>query len=236
METLENKIKIFLMINYSYNSGSGYGSGYGFEYNSGSGSGYGSGYGFEYNSGSGSGDGYGYGYGDGDGSGSGDGYEYGDGYGYGDGNGLISLNNLPIYMIDGLQTQIISIKGNIAKGFIVNKDLTTNSCYIVKENNLFVHGETLRNAIDSLNTKLFENYTIEERIVKFKEVFKDFNKKYKAIELFEWHGKLTNSCKFGREYFCKDNSIKIDNDLFTVIEFIELTKNSYGGDIIKQLV
>lgn len=29
--------------------------------------------------------------------------------------------------------------------------------------------------------------------------------------------------------------IEVDNDRFTVYEFIELTKNSYGGDIIQKL-
>ena len=225
METLSDKIKLFLAVDYGY--GYGYGSGYGSGDGSGDGYGDGYGYGSGYGDGYGDGDGYGYGYGSGYGSGDGDGDGYGD--------GLKSLNNIPIYIIDSLQTQIISIKGNIAKGFIVNSDLTTTPCFIVKDNNLFAHGNTLKDAINSLNVKLFENYTIEERINKFKETFKDFTKKYSAIELFEWHGKLTNSCKFGRESFCKDKSIKINNDSFTIFEFIELTKNSYGGDIIKQI-
>lgn len=223
METLDIRIKKFLAVSYGY--GSGYGDGYGD--GSGSGDGYGSG------SGDGSGDGYGSGYGSGDGSGYGSGYGYGDGYG--DGDGLESLNNIPIYIVDSLQTQIISIRNNVAKGFIIYSDLSRTPCFIVKKDDLFAHGSTIKDAVKSLENKLFENYTVEERIIKFKENFKDFSKKYTAIDLFDWHGRLTNSCNFGRRSFCKDKSIDIDNDSFTIFEFIELTKDSYGGDIIKQI-
>jgi hypothetical protein len=39
----------------------------------------------------------------------------------------------------------------------------------------------------------------------------------------------------GRKNFCEEHGIDIDNDQFTVAEFIELTINSYGGEIIKEL-
>ena len=228
MENLKSKIKLFL----SKGSGSGFGPGYssGSGYGDGDGSGSGSGPGPGYSSG------FGYGYGSGSDYGSGSGYGDGSGDGSGYGDGIKSLNNIPIHIIDGLQTQIISIKKNIAKGFIVNSDLTTKSCYIVKEDDLFAHGKTIRDAINSLNEKLFENYTVEERICKFKEIFTDFTKKYDAKQLFEWHGKLTTSCNLGKESFCVNHSIDVNNDSFTIFEFIELTKDSYGGDIIKQLL
>lgn len=40
----------------------------------------------------------------------------------------------------------------------------------------------------------------------------------------------------GRDNFIKNNKIDILKDKFTVLEFIELTKNQYGGDVIKQLI
>lgn len=57
----------------------------------------------------------------------------------------------------------------------------------------------------------------------------------KAKELYKWHNILTGSCEFGRREFCKDHKIDIDKDLLTVNEFIALTVNEYGGDIITQL-
>lgn len=228
---MEDKIKQFL------NTGSGYGSGYG----SGSGDGDGSGYGYGYGDGYGSGYGYGYGNGDGNGDGYGygdgygDGYGYGNGYGDGNGDGVKSVNGNTIYIVDNIPTIITNVKGNIAKGFIFQSDLSLTPCFIVKGNNQFSHGSTLHEAFESLQEKLYDDSTEEERIDKFKENFSDFSKKYSAKELFVWHHILTGSCKAGRESFCRDKGIDVDNDKFTVYEFIELTRNSYGGEVIRKL-
>lgn len=189
------------------------------------------GYGSGYGSGSGSGDGYGDGYGSGSGSGSGD----GDGSGSGGVFVLKSLNNQDIHIIDETETIITSVRGNIANGFIVNRDLTLDKCYIAKGENTFSHGTTLKDAVNSLQEKLLQKLPTERRILKFKEKFKSFTKKYKAIKFYDWHFFLTGSCKMGRDSFIKNNNIDIDNDKLTVNEFIELTKNSYGSDVIKQL-
>ena len=100
--------------------------------------------------GPGYGRGYGSGYGSGDGSGSGGGYGYGSGYGYGEGSGIKSFNGEFVYLIDGIQTIISNIKGNLARGFILNSDLTLSPCYIYKDNGRFVYGETLREVKDAL--------------------------------------------------------------------------------------
>ena len=224
---MEDRIKQFLSIS----SGSGSGDGDG----SGSGSGYGSGYGYGYGDGDGygSGSGYGYGYGDGDGSGSG--YGSGSGSGYGSGYDIKSVNGNTIYIVDNIPTIITNVKGNIAKGFILGSDLSLTPCFIVKGNDQFSHGNTLHEAFESLQEKLYDDSTEEERIDKFKEHFSDFSKKYSAKELFIWHHVLTGSCKAGRESFCRDKGIDVDNDKFTVYEFIELTRNSYGGEVIRKL-
>ena len=228
---MEDRIKQFLSISSGSGSGSGsgdgYGSGYGYGdgYGSGSGYGYGSGYGSGYGYGSGSGDGYGSGYGSGSGSGDGS----------GDGYGIKSVNGNTISIVDNIPTIITNVKGNIAKGFILGSDLSLTPCFIVKGNDQFSHGNTLHEAFESLQEKLYDDSTEEERIDKFKENFSDFSKKYSAKELFVWHHILTGSCKAGRESFCRDKGIDVDNDKFTVYEFIELTRNSYGGEVIRKL-
>lgn len=150
-------------------------------------------------SGSGSGDGSGYG------SGSGYGYGDGSGYGYGDGcgDGIKSINGNSIYVVDNIPTIITNVKGNIAKGFILQSDLSLTPCFIAKENNQFSHGNTLHEAFESLREKLYDDSTEEERILKFKEHFSDFSKKYSAKDLFIWHHVLTGSCKAGREAFVR---------------------------------
>jgi hypothetical protein len=54
-----------------------------------------------------------------------------------------------------------------------------------------------------------EELNEEERIEIFLEKF-DTNEKYNGIVFFEWHGKLTGSCKQGREQFIKDNNIDLE--------------------------
>ena len=200
-----------------YGSGSGYGSSYG------DGDGDGSG------SGSGRGSGYGYGYGSGRGSGSG---HYGSGSGY----GIQAVSKRPVYQIDGVQTILNHIHGNIAEGFILQSDLTLTPCYVVKENGVFAHGATMREAFDALQEKLYDDCTEEERLTAFKEHFPDFGKKYPAKELFAWHHVLTGSCKAGRMAFCLDKGIDLEKDTYSVVEFIRLTRDAYGGEMIRKLV
>lgn len=230
MEALENKIKKFLAIDV----GSGYGSGYGYGYGDGDGYGSGSGYGSGYGSGDGYGDGYGYGdgSGDGDGDGSGDGSGYGSGDGSGD--GIKVFNGDKVYLVDNIQTIFISIRGNVAKGYILQSDLQLKPCFIVKENNQYAHGDTLRDAFTSLQEKLYDDSTEEERIEAFKKKFPEYDVKYDNGDLFTYHHVLTGSCRMGRESFVSDRGLSLDGKT-SIREFVELTKNAYGGDIIKKL-
>lgn len=48
--------------------------------------------------------------------------------------------------------------------------------------------------------------------------------------------KLTGSCEMGRREFAKSHGYSLtEEELLTVEEFIELTKNSYGGSVIRKL-
>ena len=224
MEMLEDRINAFLSVNYGY--GSGYGSGRG------SGGGYGWGFG------DGSGRGSGGGNGDGSdcchrwgcGDGNGDGY----GWGYGDGNGVKDINGNHVYIVDGIQTIIKSVRSNIAQGFVLQSDLTLKPCYIVKERNKFAHGDTLHDAFSALQEKLYDDSTEEERIEAFRKKFPEYDTPYPNRDLFAYHHVLTGSCRMGRESYCKDKGIDLDGST-TVREFIELTKGSYGGDVICKL-
>ena len=207
--------------------GSGYGSGYG----SGDGSGYGSGYGYGsdsgYDSGDGDGDGSGYGYG------SGSGYGYGSGSGSGDGSGLKSLNGQTVDMIDDVPTILTRIIGNVAKGFIVRTDLSLAPTFVCKQGNSFAHGETLHKAREALLEKLFDDMPTEERIEAFCAEFKPGVKR-PAMDFFSWHHRLTGSCEQGRREFARRYGVDIESDEMTPEEFFALTRESYGGSIIRQ--
>ena len=242
MEALEDKIKKFLAIDVGSgsgdgsSSGSGYGDGDGYGYGSGYGSssGYGDGDGYGYGSSSGSGYGYGdgsgYGYGSGSGDGYGDGYGDGDGYGY----GVKVVNGDKVYMVDNTPTIFKSVRENVAQGFIIRSDLQLKPCFIVKENNKFAHGNTLRDTFASLQEKLYDDSTEEERIESFKKKFPEYDVKYDNRDLFAYHHVLTGSCRMGRESFVSDRGLSLDGKT-SVREFVKLTKNAYGGDIVKKL-
>lgn len=228
---MEN-IKKFLATDYNCDSDSGFGYG---NYD-----GYGGGNGYGDRNGYGDGDGYGYdngdGYGYGDGNGNGNGYvdSYGNGFDY-DCNDITFIDGHSVYMVDGIPTIITNVKRNLAKGFMLNIDLTTTPCYIAKCGNTFAHGETLTCAREALQDKLFDNMSEEERIDVFLDTFNTTDK-YPAKLFYNWHHRLTLSCEMGRQAFVKNHGIDLDNDVFTVREFCELCKNDYGNSVIRKIL
>lgn len=245
MEMLEEKIKKFLAVDVGYGDGYGSGDGYGKGYGGGcsengdcdgDGMGYGSGYGMGYGSDSGIGYGSNYStygtYNDGNDCGSGSVYCTGSGKGYGD--GIKEINGKEIYIVDNIPTIFKSIRNNIAKGFIVKNDLQFEPCYVVKENNQFAHGDNLKDAFMSLQEKLYDDSTVEERIEAFKKQFPEYDVKYNNRDLFVYHHVLTGSCRMGREAFMSNKGLSLDGKT-SVREFVKLTQDAYGGDIIKKL-
>ena len=167
------------------------------------------------------------------GNSNGDGYGDGCGNGCGDG-GVKEINGHAVYVIDNTRTIITSIHGNVAQGFILEHNTKLVPCYIVKDNNHFAHGKTLREAFSSLQEKLYDDSTEEERIWAFKRKFPSYDTKYSNQDLFVYHHVLTGSCRMGRESFANSRGISL-SDKTTVREFVQLTKDAYGGDIIKKL-
>ena len=214
---------------YGYGDGSGDGDGYGDGYGYGDGSGDGSGDGDGYGDGDGSGDGDGYG----DGSGSGYGYCSGDGDGYGSGDGLKSLCGEPVYMIDGVPTIITGLRSSVAMGFIVMTDLSKRKTFVVKGGGKFAHGEDLHAAQAALQEKLFDDMPIEEKLEAFREKFTP-GEAYTVADFYDWHHRLTGSCWQGRDAFAQDHGLSM-SDAMTPEEFINLTKDAFGGRIIRQL-
>ena len=117
----------------------------------------------------------------------------------------------------------------------MQKDLTLLPCYVVKHENYFAHGETLKEARQALQDKIYQNMDTEEKIEIFIKEFADINKKYSAKTFYDWHYKLTGSCEMGRNNFVENNKIDLENDKFTAIEFINMAENEYGSEIIKTI-
>ena len=204
MEAIEKDIDRFLAV--------GYGSGYG----SGSGSGYGSD----------DGDGYGDGYGSGNGSG------YGSGDGSGNGSGVKELNGRKVYNIDSVPTLIYAVKGDVAKGATLQKNMSLKDCWIAKRGNFFAHGDTLHEAVEAVEAKWRENRPLDERIAEFIKTHPALDQEYG--DLFDWHHILTGSCEFGRRQWCEEHGYN-PTDSITLRTFLTETVGDYGGDVIRRV-
>lgn len=215
--------------------GSGSGKGWGEGEGSGRGSGRGTGLGWGLGSGSGTGSGEGEGWGTGWGEGTGSGTSTGEGTGLGWGSGLgfPRINGMPIALIDEIPTALTHIHGSIAKGYIVRDDLSLAPCYVVKQDDTFAHGETLHAAMEALRDKLFEGMPDEERCEAFAQEH-EAGKLYPNTDYFVWHHRLTGSCLMGRQEFARAHNVDMAGSM-TPEQFIELTEDAYGGDVIRML-
>ena len=254
MAGLTDKIAAFLTVGDGIGAGIGAGRGYGWCSGTGDGfsSGFGDGYGWGRGAGScdgsgeGRGAGRGAGSGEGTGAGSGDGSGEGTGAGRGagrsagwsdgwsDGCAIKEFRGSPVILIDNTPTVIRSIRGNVAHGAILQDDLTTEECYVAKQDNTFAHGRTLREAMNALREKLFTDLPQEERIAAFISEH-PLGEAYPCRDLYDWHHRLTGSCEMGRNAFAKDHGIDVERDTMTVERFIKLTRSAYGGDVIRAL-
>ena len=216
--------------------GSGYGGGDGYGDGRGCGSGYSHYYGFGYICGDGVGNGSdsGYGYGYGSGNGEGDCTESGEGSGLSAMN-IKTFNGHIIDYIDGVPTIITNIHNNVASGFIIGFDMTLIPCYVAKAGNSFAHGKTLKDAVKDAEAKEMGEMPIEERIEKFIEVFGSLDSEHMGEEFYDWHHILTGSCRMGRDKFCEENGIDLTKK-YSVRYFLNITKNSYGGEVIKEII
>lgn len=173
------------------------------------------------------------------GAGFGSGYGCGSGIGSGIGSGAYgctkAVNGETVHMIDSVQTIIRAVHGNIARGAVLNLDLTTEPCYIAKQGNLFAHGRTLHEAMEALRNKLFYDMPEEERIEAFLSET-DRSREYPVQYFYDWHHRLTGSCDMGRKQFAREHGIDLAKDAMTMDAFLNLTKDAYGRDVIRKVL
>lgn len=168
----------------------------------------------------------GYGYGDGSGAGDGSGYGY----------GIKNINGQNIESIDGVPTILTKIKGDLAKGFIVElADFSKSPCFVARNGYTYAHGATAREATKALEDKLIAEMSVEERIQEFTALKLNPSKKYPVKLFYDWHGRLTGSCESGRDAFVKSHRIDVENGTMTPGEFFDLVKNAYGAEVIQKL-
>ena len=168
--------------------------------------------------------------------GSGIGTGIGNGIGYGSGSGVFSsFNGWNVYNIDDTATIIINVRGNVASAFIINEDLTLTPCYVVKVGNSFAHGASVKKAFKDAQNKHLALLSDDDKIKMFMVKFPNLNIRYEASVFYEWHNILTGSCEMGRKNFMSNKGVSM-TDLFTPLEFLELTKDEYNNSIINSIL
>ena len=136
-------------------------------------------------------------------------------------DGVYSETGKKSIIADGILSEIISKKGNIYKVKNYNENKIT---YLIKEDNIFCHGETLKQAKDSLIYKISNRDTT---------IYKDWKltDKKELKEIIKAYRVITGACESGTKYFCENN--KLPKEL-TIEEAIELTKNEYNSEKFKE--
>ena len=189
--------------------------------------------------GAGWGSGWGAGWGDGAGwgvgAGAGDGA--GDGAGVGDGAGckITEYQGKNVYYIDSIPCVFESVHETWSAVLVIDQnDFSVEKAFIAKLDGYFAHGDTIKDAFASVTEKVMDNMDFDEKKKTFFDKFPSLTEQYAAIDFFSWHHIITGSCEFGRKSFAKEHDVDLDGSM-TVKRFIELTKESYGGDRIKEL-
>lgn len=131
-----------------------------------------------------------------------------------------------------MSTLIYAVRGNVAKGAVLGRDLTLKDCWIAKRGNFFAHGDTLHEAVEAVEAKWRENRPLDDRIAEFVKTHPALDEEYG--DLFEWHHILTGSCEFGRRQWCDGHGYK-PTDSITLRTFLTETAGDYGGDVIRQV-
>lgn len=149
---------------------------------------------------------------------------------------VLTYNGEPVYVVDGIPCVFKTVHDVWAKVDVINrKDFTARTAFIGKCKGFFAHGETLRKALQDAKAKYFRNIDFESKKEELKRLFsRSADKKLPVSILYEWHGILTGSCRFGRDEFMRTHALK-DDDRLTLNEFVDLTAAHFGGDKIQKL-
>ena len=138
---------------------------------------------------------------------------------------------MPVVQIDGINTTIQCVRGDIARGFIVNDDLTLTKIFVARIGDTFAHAESAKAAIESCRLKLLLDSDPTERVAMF---LKTAKLSYSGHELLGIHRALTGACIAGQQAFVKNQGIDLDRN-YTLPEFCDITIGAFGGSVIRIL-
>ena len=139
-------------------------------------------------------------------------------------NGIYSETGKPAIIADGILSEIVSKRRNVYK--VINHGYTKAS-YLIEVDGIYSHGETLKEAKESLLYKIsnrdksqYNDYTLNTRLTK--EV---------AIKMYRV---ITGACESGTRNFVK--SLDTIPEKLTVAELIKITKGKFGNDTLEKFI
>ena len=122
---------------------------------------------------------------------------------------------------DNILSKVIKKKGNIYHVQNYGSDKIT---YLVKDGDIYSHGETLKEAKESLKYKIsnrdiseFEKYTLDDEL--------------DDITIIRMYRAITGACEAGTKYFCENNKLP---KKCTIRKAIELTQGQYGNESFRK--
>ena len=132
----------------------------------------------------------------------------------------------PVDISDGITIKKISEKKRDGITIIKGQTFDNKDVYLVKQDDLSAHGETLREAMEDLTFKKLENTDVEEIVAEIKKTNKVTRIQYRAI---------TGACSFGTNQFCKQHNIE-DLEEIELEELRKILINDYGADKFWSLI
>ena len=125
-------------------------------------------------------------------------------------------------IVDGILSKVISHKGNVYK--VINHG-EENESYIVTDGTNYSHGETLKEAKESLIYKISDRDTSD-----FKDLTIDSEITFEnAVKMYR---KITGACEGGVKGFI--STLPSVKEKYTIKEIIELTEGRYNNNLVKQ--
>ena len=143
------------------------------------------------------------------------------------GKDILEYNGNKLYTLNDYLLYITNVHEPWANGEIIKNDLTTQSCYIGRINDIFVIESSIRDAIDEFRNIINKTSNNEKDVAKaFVIAHPCYDKEYDWEEMVFWHSIISTSCAEGRKDFSFSNHKK-PGSKSTPRELVQMMKN-YG--------
>jgi alpha-tubulin suppressor-like RCC1 family protein len=122
---------------------------------------------------------------------------------------------------DGILSKVIKKKGNVYHVINYGQNKET---FLIKDGEIYSHGDTLEEARESIKYKIanrdtteFEKYKLDDEV--------------DLTTLIRAYRAITGACEAGTRYFCGNNTLP---EKMTVAKAIELTQGQYNHDLFRK--